>query len=98
MVVMAKTKRRNGQNQIPQTQELDSVFALKIVMYLVLGSQWLRFETASGAQFPVPLGLLLGIAFAVHDHFQIDRKIEFAVMLVAAFVGFWVQAGLYISI
>jgi hypothetical protein len=36
--------------------------------------------------------------FAVHDHFQIDRKIEYTVLLVAMFVGFWTQIGVYITI
>lgn len=74
--------------------ELDSVFFLKIVLYLVLGSSWLRLVNASlTKQIPLPIGLLIGLVFVSHDHFKIDRKIEFSVLLVAALVGFWVQAG-----
>lgn len=45
----------------------------------------------------LPVGFIAGIMFARHEHFQIDRKIEYAVLLVAMVlsayipvVGFWV--------
>ena len=92
---MAKTKRAKRTSRI----ELDSVYALKLVLYLVIGSLWLRITNMSGTmQVPVPVGLLVGLAFAMHDHFRIDRKIEFAVLLVAMLVGYWTQAGLYLTV
>lgn len=82
----AKTKRVK--------QELDSVFFLKIVMYLVLGSAWVRLvDQDMTTQYPLPVGLLLGLVFISHDHFRIDRKIELSVLLVSALVGFWVNTG-----
>lgn len=97
-MVKAKKKLSKAKKQ-PQSQPLDSVFILKIVMYLILGSQWLRFVDEKGiSQIPVPVGLIIGVLFAVHDHFQIDRKIEYTVLLVAMFVGFWTQIGIYITI
>jgi ethanolamine transporter EutH len=102
MVKKVKTKKRLSKvasRAIPQSQPMDSVFLLKIVMYLILGSQWVRFVDGNGTgQIPIPIGLLIGLLFAVHDHFQIDRKIEFAVLLIAMFVGFWSQIGIYITI
>lgn len=96
---MAKTKKTKKRIAQPQSQPLDSIFLLKIVMYLILGSQWIRFVDANGSgQIPLPIGLMIGLLFAVHDHFQIDRKIEFAVLLVAMFVGFWSQIGIYITV
>ena len=86
---MAKKKNQN--------QELDSVYLLKIVLYLVLGSQWLKIVTKSGVQIPIPVGAIIGIMFAAHDHFAIDRKIEYAVLLVAMFIGFWVPLGAVIT-
>ncbi len=75
-------------------QELDSVFFLKVVMYMVLGSMWIRLvNTEMTEQIPLPLGLLLGLVFVSHEHFRIDRKIEITVLLVAALLGFWVQTG-----
>jgi hypothetical protein len=68
-------------------------------MYLILGSQWLRITDSAGEVLvPLPVGLIIGTAFAMHDHFKIDRKIEFAVLLVAMFVGFWTQTGIYFRV
>jgi hypothetical protein len=77
--------------------EPDSVYVLKLVLYLIVGAQWLRFKNAAGTtEIPIPIGLLLGFVFAMHDHFKIDRKIEYALLLAAMLVGFWSLAGVYI--
>ena len=92
---MAKKKQKRSN---AKTQELDSVYLLKLVLYLIVGAQWIRFTNVAGTtQFPVPIGLIFGVLFASHDHFQIDRKIEFAVLLIAMLVGFWSQVGIYIT-
>lgn len=91
---MAKTK--NKMNAVP-AKELDSVYVLKLVMYLILGTLWLRIGRSNGATIPIPVGLIIGGLFAMHDHFKIDRKIEYAVLLVAMLVGFWSQIGLLIT-
>lgn len=94
---MVKTKQKHKVIK-SRAQELDSVYMLKLVMYLIVGAQWIRFENADGTtQIPIPIGLIVGMVFAAHDHFKIDRKIEFAVLLVAMFVGFWTQIGIYIT-
>lgn len=87
--------------KIPQTRanELDSAFLLKIVLYMIIGSQWIRLVNVDYTnQIPIPLGFIIGVLFATHEHFRIDRKIEYAVLLVAMFIGFWVQTGLYITV
>jgi hypothetical protein len=76
----------------------DNVFALKLVLYVVLGSLWLKVFKNDHLAVPLPIGLLVGMFYARHDHFQIDRKIEYAVLIVAALVGFWVPFGLYLSL
>ena len=92
---MAKTKGRKRRTRSP---ELDSVYLLKLVLYLIVGAQWIRLENTTGTtQVPIPIGLIIGVLFAAHDHFKIDRKIEYAVLLVAMFVGFWSQVGVYIT-
>lgn len=88
---MAKRRNRNS------GQELDSVYVLKLVMYLIIGSQWLKIVTHSGVQIPIPVGALIALLFAMHDHFSIDRKVEYAVILVAMFIGFWVPLGLQLT-
>lgn len=93
---MAQTKRKQAKRAA--AAELDSVYLLKLVLYLIIGSQWLRLEHADGSgSIPIPAGLIIGLLFAAHDHFKVDRKIEFAVLLVAMFVGFWSQVGMYIT-
>lgn len=74
--------------------EPDSTFFLKLVLYLILGSQWLRITQGQTSQIPIPVGFFIGLCFAWHDHFQIDRKIEYALLLVAMFVGFWLPMGI----
>jgi hypothetical protein len=79
--------------------ELDSTFFLKLVMYLIVGSQWLRITIGGGgSQVPLPVGLFIGILFVSHDHFRIDRKIEMAVLLVATMIGFYGQVGVFINL
>ena len=72
---------------------MDSVYTLKLVMYLIIGTLWVRVEHGN-ISIPLPIGILLGGLFAMHDHFKIDRKIEYAVLLIAMLVGFWSQIGL----
>lgn len=89
---MAKTKKQTTK------PELDSVYTLKLVMYLIIGTLWVRLQSSGGSmQIPIPVGLIIGGLFAMHDHFKIDRKIEYAVLLVAMLVGFWSQIGLLIT-
>jgi hypothetical protein len=95
-MLMAKTKKKSSVAKQPA--ELDSTYVLKLVLYLILGSQWLWLEQSNGQRIPVPVGLIIGVAFAMHDHFQIDRKIEYAVLLIAMFIGFTANIGIFISI
>lgn len=89
-MVMAKIKSK--------AKETDSAYLLKLVLYVIVGAQWLFIKDGAGAQIPLPIGLVVGAGFAMHEHFQIDRKIEYAVLLVAMLVGFFSQVGLYISL
>lgn len=79
--------------------ESDSAYILKIVLFMIIGSQWVRLTDADlTQQIPVPIGLIAGAIFAAHDHFQIDRKIEYAVLVLACLVGFWTQVGITITL
>lgn len=92
---MAKTKNKSVQKA---AAEFDAAYFLKIVLYLIVGAQWIRFtNTSNTVQIPIPVGLIIGVVFAAHEHFQLDRKIEYALLLVAMFVGFWSQIGVYIT-
>ena len=80
-----------------QTTSVDGVFFLKLVLYAIVGSMWIKITHDNTLQIPLPFGLLVGLIFATHEHFQIDRKIEFAVLAVAMLVGYLAPYGLYIN-
>ena len=64
-------------------KETDQAYLLKVVLYLVLGLVWVRYQGHN----VFPLGLALGIAAAQTDHFAIDRKIEYVILLLAALIA-----------
>lgn len=89
---MNKTKKR-----IKTGTESDSIYFLKLVLYLIIGAFWVRISTESWV-VPLPIGLMVGLAFARTERFQIDRKIEYAILLVSMFVAFWLPVGLEITL
>jgi energy-converting hydrogenase Eha subunit F len=95
---MTKTKKKLTAKKRPAT-ELDGVYFLKIVLYVIIGAQWVHLTNHAGDSIvPLPVGLIIGVLFASHEHFQMDRKIEYALLVVAALIGFWSQAGIYVTI
>ncbi len=97
---MAKRKTTKTKSTTrSQAQQLDGGYLLKLVLYMIIGAQWIRIVNPEQThQIPIPIGLIIGVIFASHEHFKIDRKIEYAVLLVAMFVGFWSQVGIYVSL
>jgi hypothetical protein len=96
-VTQKKTKKalqRVSKKAPTVTAETDSAYFLKLVLYLILGSLWFKVSNGQTYQIPVPIGFLVGLFFTMHEHFQIDRKIEYAVLLIAMFVGFWLPIGI----
>jgi hypothetical protein len=75
----------------------DSAYFLKLVVFIILGSLWIKATDGQSWQLPIPAGLLVGLLLASYEHFRIDRKIEYAVLLVSMLVGFWLPIGLYIN-
>ncbi len=53
-----------------------------------------RIEKLDEWQIPIPIGLAIGMMFAMHDHFKTDKRIEFALLLVVSFVSFWLPVGI----
>lgn len=84
-----KTKKRT---------EPDGTYFLKIVFYIILGSLWLKFrqplQLGDFMLSGIPLGLFIGLVFASHDHFQVDRKIEYALLVIVTIVTFYLPAGI----
>lgn len=80
--------------------EPDSVYFLKLVLYIVMGSFWLKFAhpipIGDFELHAFPLGLCVGLIFAAHDHFQIDRKIEYAILVLVTIITFFMPAGIVV--
>ncbi|MEO5499560.1 MAG: hypothetical protein ABIR46_03610 [Candidatus Saccharimonadales bacterium] len=81
-------------------RESDSAYVLKLVLYVVLGSLWIKFADpvyiGDIVVNAVPIGLVLGIIFASHDHFQVDRKIEYAILILMTVISYFLPAGIVI--
>jgi hypothetical protein len=88
--------QKNKKTQTNQNQT-DSIYILKLVILLILGSFWLRIVSGS-ITLPIPVGMLAGILITRTDKFQFDRKIEYAFLLMAMFVGFWLPIGIELVI
>jgi hypothetical protein len=87
-------KRRASASRL---DAFDGVYLLKMTLYLLIGSLWLKIDNGVGMHIPLPIGLAIGLFFATHEHFRIDRKIEYAILLVAMLFGYFAPYGLYIS-
>lgn len=82
MAQNTKTKNRTASRTAP-SGEYDSVYFLKILIYLVLGSVW----GATNGHRDIPIGLVVGVLVTQHEKLQIDRKIEYAMLIVGAVLG-----------
>lgn len=100
MVQKKQTRQRKAPARTIRTKTTpgDGPYLLKLVLYTIIGTQWLWLQPSHGQSIPLPVGLLIGLLFAMHEHFQLDRKIEYAVLLAAMLVGFIAHVGLAVSI
>lgn len=91
---MVKKKQKNAET------ESDSTYFLKLVLYIIMGTLWIKFtqpiELLGLVINGLPLGLFVGLFFASHDHFQIDRKIEYAILIVMTIVTYFLPAGIIV--
>jgi hypothetical protein len=88
---MAKKKKSVRSNSV------EGIFVLKILLYLLLGSMWLKFSHGDTVSLGLPVGFMIGLVFTTHEHFQIDRKIEYAVLLAAMLIGYFAPYGVYVN-
>ena len=102
MATKKKTVRKKGSIKKTAvrktTNESDGAYFLKLVLFLIISSLWLRIEFSDGTLLPLPLGAAIAVIYAMHDHFQIDRKIELALILVGMFISFWLPIGIFINL
>lgn len=74
---MAKAHKKTS------ARETDDAYFLKLLIYLVFGFIWVKHD----GYLIFPLGLVLGVVIAQFDHLSIDRKIEYAILIMATIVG-----------
>jgi len=88
---MAKVKNPKG------SAELDGVYILKLLLYVLLGTMWLKVSNGESVSIGLPVGFIVGLIFTSHEHFRIDRKIEYAALLISMVFGYFAPYGLYIN-
>lgn len=109
--MVAKTKKRPQQPSSQQrnrkknngetTYESDSTYLLKLVVFILLGTLWLKFQAPLVWHgFPingVPAGLLVGLLLVREfEKHQSDRKIWYACLIVVTIICYFVPAGIVI--
>ncbi|MBP6880221.1 hypothetical protein KBC31_01170 [Candidatus Saccharibacteria bacterium] len=91
---MAKTAQKRKQTKKKHKSESTSIYFLKILLFFIIGTIWIRPREGTILLLPgIPIGLLVGFVFATHDHFQIDRKVELAILLGASVLSFVAPIG-----
>lgn len=97
-----KTKKRTAAKRVTSTQsESDSTYFLKLVLVFLLGTFWLKFQAplliGNFALTGIPLGLFVGIIIVSRfEHFQTDRKIWYAMLVVVTLISYFFPAGIVI--
>lgn len=89
---------RTGREKLFET---DGEYLLKLVLSLLLGTFWLKFQdpiVLNGFTLAaVPLGLFVGLLIVHHfEKFQSDRKIWYAVIILTTVLSYFVPAGVVI--
>lgn len=89
---------RRGYEKIFET---DSTYFLKLVVFVLLGTLWLKFaQPISWLGIPlhgIPVGLLVGLLLVNRfETYQSDRKIWYAILVVIAIICYFVPAGVVV--
>jgi hypothetical protein len=92
---MAKKQTQKKANQ--KTDEKASTYLLKVMLFFILGTFWLRLDSVDWGpfkHFSIPLGFFIGLVFAAHEHFEIDQKMEYVVLIISTFASFYLPVGI----
>jgi positive regulator of sigma E activity len=106
---MATQKRSKKPNRSKATAsrvserifETDGTYFLKLVIFVLLGTLWLKFQDPvvwMGVQFSgVPAGMLVGLVLVRQfERIQSDRKIWYAVLIVITIICAFAPVGIFI--
>lgn len=91
----AATLTRRGNEVLFET---DSTYFLKLVVFVLLGTLWIKFSDPlvwMNFQFnAIPVGMLIGLLLVnKFEKYQADRKIWYAILLVVTIICYFVPAG-----
>lgn len=99
-----RTYARNRATAVTRTGrekifESDGTYFLKLVVFVLLGTFWLKFQQPIswlGVPFSgVPAGMLVGLILVSRsEKIQADRKIWYAILLVVTIISYFVPAGI----
>lgn len=97
----ARNRRAYSRRGYEKLFESDGEFLLKLILCVLLGTFWLKFgqPLALGSMriTAIPVGLLLGLIIVNRfEHFQSDRKIWYAILVVVGILSYFVPAGIVI--
>lgn len=89
---------RRGNESIYET---DGTYFLKLVLCVLLGTLWLKFNNSAiiaGVPFGgVPVGMLFGLLLVSRfEKFQYDRKIWYAILILVTIVSYFLPMGIVI--
>lgn len=101
----ARTRAKSRATSVSRVKEhvfeSDSTYFLKLVVFTLLGTLWLKFAQPImwfGVPFAgFPLGFLVGLLLVSRfEKSQIDRKIWYATLLVVTIICYFVPAGIVV--
>lgn len=89
---------RRGNEKI---YESDGAYFLKLVLCIVLGTLWIKFQAplvVGGISLNgLPVGLLFGVlVVSQFEKFQYDRKLWYAILVLVTIVSYFLPAGIVI--
>lgn len=89
---------RRGNEKIYET---DGTYFLKLVVCVLLGTLWLKFNAPVailGIPFGgMPVGMLFGLLLvSKFEKFQYDRKIWYAILILVTIVSYFLPMGILI--
>lgn len=87
---------RNGREKI---YESDGAYIFKLVLVIVLGSFWLKFDSPLmwGDVYlnGLPIGLIIGMFLvSKYENFQANRKIWYAILLIVTIISYFLPSGI----
>lgn len=98
---MAQRKKptRTKRKSTPKQTETDGQYLLKLVLVLLLGTFWLKFgepiQMGTVLITAVPIGVIVGLGLISYfEHFQSDRKIWYAVLIIIGIISSFAPAGI----